>query len=102
MRNKRLPKFLKKYFWEVDFEKLSLKKHRYYILERILEYGEERAIRWMKKNFKKEEIVDFLLRFRTLSPKSANFWAVVFNVKREKVLCLQRYYLKIQRKHWLY
>ena len=35
-----LPEFLKKYFWDTEFEKIILEDRRVYVLRRILEYGE--------------------------------------------------------------
>jgi len=100
MRN--APKFLKKYFWDVDFEKLDVESHSKDIVGRILEYGDEKAIRWMERNFAKDEIADVLFKLRNVSPKSANFWALIFGIDRKKVLCLQRHYLETQRMHWPY
>jgi len=99
---KKLPKFLKQYFWDVDFEKLDLNKRRQYILGRILEHGNQQAVAWMKKNFSRDEVADVLFHFRSVSPKSANFWAVVFSIDKRKVLCLQKHYLEIRRMHWPY
>jgi len=43
---KALPKFLKPYFWDVDFAELDYKKYPRFVLGRILEYGDKRAINW--------------------------------------------------------
>jgi len=99
---KRAPKFLKKYFWDIDFAKLNINTHSQYVLARILEYGNQKAIAWMKKNFTREEIADILLHFRSLSPKSANFWSVIIGINKKKILCLQKPYLEKQRIHWPY
>lgn len=99
---KSIPKFLKKYFWDIDFSKLDVKAHPQYVLERILEYGDEKAVAWMKKNFTRDEVADILFHFRGLSPKSANYWAVIFGIDRKKVLCLQKPYLERRRMHWPY
>ena len=99
---KKVPKFLKKYFWDIDFEKLDLRGHWQDVLARLLEYGNEEAVVWMRKNFTKDEIADVLFRFRIVSPKSANFWAVVFGIDRKKVLCLQKHYLEKRRMLWPY
>lgn len=96
------PKFLKKYFWDIDFAKLDMKTHSQYVLERILEYGDEKAVRWMEKNFTKDEVADILFHFRGLSPKSANYWAVILGIDRREVLCLQKPYLERRRMHWPY
>lgn len=99
---KTLPKFLKKYFWDVDFKKIDLGKDRIYILKRILEYGNEDAVKWMWRNFKKSEIKFALCNFRGYSLKSANFWAFILGIKREEVKCLNRSFREIQKQFWPY
>ena len=76
-----IPSFLSKYFWDVDFEKINLKDCRIYILKRILEYGDEKAVSWMWKNFTESEIKNALCNFCGYSQKSANFWAFILGVK---------------------
>ena len=100
MRN--TPVFLKQYFWDIDFDKLDLKTHYQDILVRILEYGDEKAIDWMKRNFTKDDVANVLFHLRGVSPKSANFWALIFGINRKKVLCLQKHYLEIRNRHWPY
>lgn len=95
------PKFLKKYFWDIDFEKLKVDKRRQFVLKRILEYGDEKAVNWMAGNFSKAE-VSHLLSFARIEPKSANFWAVMLGIDRRKILCLSKPYLKIRETHWPY
>jgi len=97
-----LPKYLKKYFWDVEFEKINLNKHRVYILKRILEFGDEKAVAWMWKNFKKEEIRDVLSNFRGFSKKSANFWALILDIPRKDVLCLKKHSSKEPKTFWPY
>lgn len=87
---KRLPVFLKKYFWEVEFNKINFQKSKIYILRRILEYGDEKAVNWMRKNFKLSEIKNTLINFRGYSLKSANFWSIMLNIPRKEVLCLKK------------
>jgi len=99
---KKIPKFLKKYFWDVEFNKIELKKHRVYILRRILEFGDEKAVAWMWKNFKKTEIKYILSHFRGYSQKSANYWALLLNMDRKEVLCLKKHSSKEQKKIWPY
>ena len=98
----RLPKFLEKYFWDVEFEKIDAEADARDILARLFEYGDEKAISWMKKNFTRRQIADVLLRYRLVSPKSANFWALIFEIDKRKVLCLQKPYLEIRKRHWPY
>lgn len=99
---KRLPQFLNKYFWDVEFEKINLEKRKIYVLKRILEYGDEKAVRWMWKNFKKSEIKNALVNFRGYSQKSANFWAVILSIKKENVKCLNTSFRETQKQFWPY
>ena len=99
---KELPQFLEKYFWDVEFEKIDFNKRKVYILKRILEYGDREAVRWMWKNFKKEEIKNALCNFRGYSQKSANFWALILGVKKEDVRCLRGSFREIQKQFWPY
>ena len=80
-----LPEHLRKYFWDVEFEKIDVSTNRAYILQRILEYGDEEAVAWMRKHFKKEEITNALSHSRGYSRKSANYWATILDIPREKV-----------------
>lgn len=99
---RKLPQFLKKYFWDTEFKKIDAEVSARYVLGKLLEYGDQKAVNWMLKNFTKGQIEDILLHYRSVSPHSANYWAVVFNVDKKKVLCLQKRYLEIRRQHWPY
>jgi hypothetical protein len=47
MKRNALPKALHRYFWDVDAKRLNIRKYRQFIIERILEFGDEKAIRWV-------------------------------------------------------
>lgn len=68
---------LKKYFWDVDFESLKIEENKKYIIERILEMGDENAAKWAMSNFSKEEILKTINNNRKISKKSFNFWSLV-------------------------
>ncbi len=92
----KLPKFLKQYFWDVDFNGLNLEKSRTFILKRVLDRGDTQALNWLKENFTNSEIKDLLLFTRDISQKTANFWADYLRIDRKKVPCLQKPYSRIQ------
>ena len=99
---KKLPEFLKKYFWDVEFKKIDLEKNKIYVLRRILNYGDEKAVTWMYKNFKKPEIKNVLSNFRGYSQKSANYWALILDIPKEEILCLKKRSLREPRTFWPY
>lgn len=98
---RQLPKFLRKYFWDVEFQKLDKNFHPRFIIERILEYGDERSVNWMRKNFKLKQIKNVVLNSKNLSSKSANFWCFSFDINnKNKVLCLKKSFQEKQRLVW--
>lgn len=82
-----LPPFLKRFFWEVDFENIELPRHQTYVIERLLEYGNDDAIRWVKKTFPPETIARVVRKSRAISRRTANLWALVFGIPREEIRC---------------
>lgn len=86
---KKLPGYLKKYFWEVDFGKLDYKKKSDFVIKRILEYGDEKAVRWMFENYTRQRIKRVLCKYRGYSRKTANFWGIMLGVEKSKILSLK-------------
>ncbi|OGD84656.1 hypothetical protein A2696_01535 [Candidatus Curtissbacteria bacterium RIFCSPHIGHO2_01_FULL_41_13] len=70
----KIPLRFKKYFWDTDIEKIDLKKHQKYVIERLLELGNPQAYRWLINNFQKDEINRVVSKSRQLSQKTRNFW----------------------------
>ena len=98
----KLPPFLKKYFWDVNFKKLDSQKNSENIIVRLLEFGDEKAIRWVLKVFSKKIIKQVVMTSRGISPKTATFWGRVLGISEKDILCLQTQYLKMRRAHWPY
>jgi len=92
----KLPGFLKQYFWDVDFEGLNFEKSKTFILKRVLDRGDTKAVHWLRENFTNSEIKNLLLFTRDISQKTANFWADYLRLDRKKVPCLQKPYSRIQ------
>ena len=97
-----IPNFVKKYFWDTDFPNLNKKNHSEFIIERILEYGDKKTVEWMRGEFKLDQIKNVLQKSRNLSRKSANFWQIVLDLNKDKILCLKKSFLKRQELIWKY
>lgn len=76
-----LPKDLKKYFWEIDAERLDIGKKRIYVLKRLLEYGDPDAISWAWKNFSKKDWLT-ALKSREVSLLTKKFWISLLSLKK--------------------
>lgn len=98
----KAPAFLKQYFWDIDFKKLDPQKSKSYVIERILEMGDDKAVRWLLKAFDRSLIRDVVRKSRALSPVTANFWSLLLGISQKDVICLQKPYLEVRQTHWPY
>ena len=97
---KRLPDCAYRYFWDIDPVSLDVSEYPYYVIERLLEYGDLPSVRWMEHRFSREEIVEVLKTSRSLSRKSASFWLNVFGVPRGEVRCMSKAFREKYRQVW--
>jgi hypothetical protein len=67
----------KSLFWDVDRRKLSPNGDWYFIIERILEFGDIDDMLWMESIFPKEKIVETIKKSRTLSNKTRSYCKAV-------------------------
>jgi hypothetical protein len=87
---KCLPKEFKRYFWDVDLEKVFLDKHAAFIIERLLEYGDLSELEWVNKNYSPEVIVETVKKSRRISPKTGNFYAIYYGIPKEDLICMKK------------
>jgi hypothetical protein len=75
-KNIEVPKEFEKYFWDVDTAELKIKRHKNFILERMLNYGSSSSFSWIFKTFKKEDVKKLLdgKGKKSLARNSFLFW----------------------------
>lgn len=86
----------------MDFENIDPQKSGQYIIARLIDRGDDKAIRWLFTNYSKDIIKNVVTTRRGFSSKTANFWALVLGVDKRKVVCLQAPYLKMRQQLWPY
>jgi len=76
---RQIPRFLKPYFWDTRLSNLSVDRHRPFILGRILESGDQKAVSWALRTYPSAEISSFLRGHgkEVLSQRTWNFWALL-------------------------
>jgi hypothetical protein len=84
-----IPQSLQPLFWDVDVERLDPGAWPEYTIFRILEYGDEDAVAWMRRLFSEAQIIQIIRNERRLSPRSANFWALVYGISERDVAALE-------------
>ena len=82
MAQEKLPQEFKRYFWDVDFEKISLNQHFNQVLSRLLSFGNMQAIRWVLTNVKSPQLKQYVLKFgdRQLDKRSLKFWKLYLDL----------------------
>lgn len=81
MEKDGLPETLRPFFWDVDFHRLSTKKDAFSIISRLLELGDETAVKFLFRMYKPEEMISVLRVSRSLSSRSRRFWILFFNAE---------------------
>ena len=95
-----LPSLIKPYFWDVDSDTVDLSVHAVFVIERILESGDEDAICWLFASYSRTQVVEVLQSSRRISKRSAGFWANVLDVPTQDVSCLSKSFQQTYRAIW--
>ncbi len=95
--NRYLPAWLKPFFWDVDVENLDLKQHHVFIIERLLNEGDHKALSWLFKTYLNEEIKKAVSTSKKLTLKSARCWQNYYGLSEEEMRCFGRYSISPDR-----
>lgn len=98
----KIPKYLHQYFWDVNVEKLDPKKKPYFVINRLLDKGDIKAARWVRRNFSEEQIKETFYKIRDFNEKVGRFWSLFLKIPQEKIACLKPSYLKMRKTLWPY
>jgi hypothetical protein len=84
-----IPSNLHLLFWEVNLDDFNPVAYPEYTIGRILELGDEDAVRWMKETFLEADIRRVIAIDRSLSRKSATYWASRYRMAPGEVAALR-------------
>jgi hypothetical protein len=83
-----VPNTLQPLFWDTNLAVFEPSAYPDYTIFRVLEYGDDQAVAWLRENFGAAEIHRVIRTERRLSPKSATFWALVYGIPEAEVAAL--------------
>ncbi len=95
-----MPNHLTKFFWDVDPSQLDVNKDLFFIIERILEYGDDHSLKWLRNIYSNKDIVKVVKASKKLSKKTVNLWQIYYDLKPEEITCLKRYYNQGNNVFW--
>jgi hypothetical protein len=75
-KKKKTPpiKFRQALFWDVDPKTIDLKKNAAYVIERILDFGNDKEIQWLSHFYRRDTIHRVVKRSRALRPQTKPLW----------------------------
>lgn len=73
-----IPSQAKKYFWGDDLGQLNWQSHKQYIVQTLLNKGDEKSVSWLLKKMGTAQIKNMMLHIK-LDHKSQNFWSIYFS-----------------------
>lgn len=103
MQINKLPRSFKQYFWEVDFNKIDLNKtHPSYIIQRILNFGNEWATKWLLINFDEDVIKQTIRDYRGLSKHAAIYRGKFFKMPKREIMYFKKGFPNPPTRLWPY
>ena len=69
-------------FW--DAEDIDTVRHADYIIERVLDFGDEKDVKRLREMYSDDELINVVRTRRGLLPITKRFWSVYFNLGRAK------------------
>ena len=82
MGNKLIPKFVAPCLWSCDINKLNLHKDKHLIITQVLNYGDEKRVRWLYSVYSEKDIKNVVSHPKRglWFDKVLNFWERMFSI----------------------
>lgn len=74
-------KFRQTLFWDVNPRKIDAKRNAQYIIERILDFGNDKEVKWLYYFYNKPLIKKVVAKSRSLRPETKNLWMLLVKNK---------------------
>lgn len=86
-----LPRKVSMLFWDVDPVALDLELQKDFVIERVLNMGDEDALKWLWQKYGPRTICVTVTNSRRLTLKTARCWQNYFDLKEEQMRCFSTY-----------
>ncbi|MGE5585502.1 MAG: DUF6922 domain-containing protein [Bacillota bacterium] len=96
-----LPDFVHCFFWDVDPKTLDPDKCPFFVIERLLEEGDDAVIRWVMSYYTDDQRLE-VVKNSSLSRKTARLWQNHYNLAAAEVRRLSAPFRKTVDPFWPY
>lgn len=76
----KVPKGFAYLFWDTDVSQIDVRRNARYIIEKVLEFGDLKALDWIQRLYPTRKIIETCEGSRKISEKSMNFWRTWFDI----------------------
>ena len=77
VKNNLQIKFRPELFWDVDPKTVNPDLHKKYIIERIMDFGNDEEVRWMWRHYPKEILAEVVDKSRVIHNSSRSLWRLM-------------------------
>jgi len=74
-------KFRQALFWDVNPAKIDPKKNARYVVERVLDLGNDKEVKWLLKTYSKATLKKIVDKSRSLNPRTKSLWTLMLKSK---------------------
>ena len=75
----------------MDFKRLDFDENADFIIERVLNYGDEKDYQVMKKFYSLKKIKEIAKKADYINKKNINFWSIVFDIPVNLFKCTKKF-----------
>lgn len=68
-------------FWDTNPDKIDLQKNAQYVIERVLDLGNDEEVGWLWKTYDKSLLKNIILKSRSLMPETKKLWTLILKTK---------------------
>jgi hypothetical protein len=74
-------KFRQALFWDANSNNIDAEKNAQYIIERILDFGNDGEVKWLYHFYDKTLLKSVVAKSRSLMPETKNLWTLLLENK---------------------
>ncbi|MBL7906539.1 MAG: hypothetical protein JNL22_16055 [Bacteroidales bacterium] len=86
-------------FWDVDVDQLDEQKHRNYIVQQVLSYGNMEEFRLIIDFYGINQVKESIKQAGYFDPKTVSFITGFFNIRKEEMQCYTK--RRLNQPHWI-
>jgi len=74
-------KFRQALFWDTNPKNIDTEKNAQYIIERVLDFGNDGEVKWLYHFYDKSLLKSVVAKSRSLMPETKNLWMLLLENK---------------------